>query len=504
MSTRLRRLSILTAVCLVGGIAVTRVVAHPPENPYDSTIFAPVADEAGIPIGLSLTASGFTAPLKGKHAPGDNSRVYVVDQAGKLWAVQLSNGSKTVMLDVTSRLVTLGVVGPGSFDERGFLGVAFHPGYASNGKFYTWTSEPNSGSPSPFPTTMPPGTTADHQNVLAEWHANSPGNPGAGATFVRELMRIDWPQFNHDAGDITFGPDGKLYVPTGDGGGADDHDGDQSITPPPGVVGHSGSGNAQNLGVALGKILRIDVDGNNSGNGKYGIPSDNPFVSTPGAVKEIWAYGLRNPFRLSFDDIPGGSGRLYVGDVGQNDIEEVSQIVKGGNYGWNIKEGTLWFVTNGAQPGFATATAPPNPPSGLIDPVAQFDTHHEGHSVIGGFIYRGNAIEPFKERYVFGEWSRLFAFPNGPDNYGRLFYLESKEKDLVSGTLSNIKEVNNFPEACAALGLTDPSRPPAAFEQSLSVLGFAQDSTGEVYILGNKTGRPFGDTGVMLKINPGP
>jgi glucose/arabinose dehydrogenase len=499
MSTRLRRLSIITAACLVAGVTVSRVVAHPPDAPYDSTIFAPVADEAGISIGLTLSASGLTSPLKGKQAPGETGRMYVVDQVGKLWAIELATGSKTVMLDVSSRLVTLGVVGPGSFDERGFLGVAFHPNYASNGKFYTWTSEPNGGAPEPFATTIPSGFTADHQNVLAEWHANSPGNPAAGATFVRELMRIDWPQFNHDAGDITFGPDGKLYIPTGDGGGADDEDGDQSINPPPGVIGHSGSGNAQKLTVALGKILRIDVDGNNSGNGKYGIPSDNPFVATPGAVKEIWAYGLRNPFRLSFDS---ESGRLYAGDVGQNDVEEVDLIVKGGNYGWNLKEGTLFFVGNGAQPGFASATPPPNPPTGVIDPIAQFDTHHEGHSVIGGFIYRGEAISQFKERYVFGEWSRLFAFPNGPDNFGRLFYLETKQKDLVSGTLSNIKEVHNFPEVCAALGLTDPSAPPKAFDQSLSVLGFAQDSAGEVYILGNRTGRPVGTGGVMVKIVP--
>jgi glucose/arabinose dehydrogenase len=497
MTTRLRRVSIISAAFLLGGATITGVLAHPPDDPFDSTIFAPVDDNQGVPIGLSITASGFTAPLKGKQAPGESGRMYVVDQAGLLWAVELATGSKTVMLDVSSRLVPLGVTpDPNSFDERGFLGVAFHPGYASNGKFYTWTSEPNAGPPSPFPTTMPLNTTADHQNVLAEWHANSPGNPAAGATFTRELMRIDWPQFNHDAGDITFGPDGMLYVPTGDGGGADDEDGDQSITPPPGVVGHSGSGNAQKLTVALGKILRIDVNGNNSGNGQYGIPSDNPFVATPGAVGEIWAYGLRNPFRLSFDT---ANGRLYAGDVGQNDIEEVDLIVKGGNYGWNLKEGSLFFVGNGALPGFATATAPPSPPTGVLDPVAQFDTHHEGHSVIGGFVYHGNAaVGALKDRYVFAEWSRLFAFPSGPDNFGRLFYLN--KKDPNSGELVKINEVKNFAEECAALGLTDPSAPEKAFDQSLSVLGFAQDSAGEMYILGNRTGRPFGTGGVMLKL----
>jgi glucose/arabinose dehydrogenase len=473
------------------------VDAHPPDGPYDNTVFAPVDDENGISLDLRIVASGLTAPLKGKTAPGDKRRLYVVDQPGQLWAIRLSTGEKTLFLDVSSRLVTLGVVGPGSFDERGFLGVAFHPRYARNGRFYTWTSEPNAGPPSPFPTTMPPGFTADHQNVLAEWKANSPGNPAAGATFVRELMRIDWPQFNHDAGDITFGPDGKLYVPTGDGGGADDEDGDQSINPPPGVVGHSGSGNAQKLTVALGKILRIDVDGNNSANGQYGIPSSNPFVNTPGAVKEIWAYGFRNPFRLSFDT---ETGRLYVGDVGQNDIEEVDLVVKGGNYGWNLKEGTAFFVGNGAAPGVATTTPPPNPPTGVIDPIAEFDTHHEGHSVIGGFVYRGSAFSRLKGRYVFGEWSRLFSFPNGPDNFGRLFYLRDRRPKL--GKQSKIFEFDNFADVAEDLGLTDPAAPPAAFRQTLSLLGFAQDRRGEIYVLGNKTGRPFGTTGVVLKLLP--
>ncbi len=499
-SKRLRYVAFLaTAGLVVGGLALRGVLAHPPDNPYDSTIFAPIEDNSGIPISLAITASGFTNPLKGKQAPGVPGRMYVVDQNGTLWAVELASGSKTVFLNVSSRLVPLGVTpDPNSFDERGFLGVAFHPGYASNGKFYTWTSEPNGAAPTPFPSTLPTGTAPNHQNVLAEWHANSPGNPAAGATFVRELMRIDWPQFNHDAGDITFGPaDGKLYVPTGDGGGADDFDGDQSINPPPGVVGHSVDGNAQKLTVPFGKILRIDVDGNDSGNGKYGIPSDNPFVSTPGAVKEIWAYGLRNPYRLSFDT---ANGKLYAGDVGQNDIEEVDLIVKGGNYGWNLKEGTLFFVQNGINPGFASATPPPSPPTGVIDPIAQYDTHHEGHSVIAGFVYHGSAIAQLQDRYVFGEWSRLFAFPSGPDNYGRILYLQ--EKNPAAGSLATIKEVKNFAEVAQAIGLTDPNQPPKFFPQTLSVSGFAQDGAGEVYVLGNRTGRPFGTGGVMVKIGP--
>ena len=149
------------------------------------------------------------------------------------------------------------------------------------------------------------------------------GSGGIGMR--RELMRTDWPQFNHNGGDLAFGPDRMLYVSMGEGGSADDQG-----------PGHRRGGNDQNLGVPLGKILRINVNGRNSRNGAYGIPPDNPFVSTAGALAEILALGFRNPFRLSFDR---ERGDLYVGDAGQNDLEEVDRVVAGGNYGWNAKEG---------------------------------------------------------------------------------------------------------------------------------------------------------------------
>ena len=483
-----RPLIIGAIVAVVASLGTAPAAAHPPTNPYDNTVFAPIRDEAGFKIGLKSVADGFTAPLRGVSAPREPRRTYVVDQVGKLWAVDLSTGAKTVFLDLSSRLVVLGVQGPGSFDERGFLGVAFHPNYRKNGKLYTYTSEPNSGRPT-FPTTLPAGTAADHQNVVAEWTANRPGDPAAGVNPAsrRELMRIDWPQFNHDAGDIAFGPDGKLYIPTGDGGGADDTE-----------VGHSGNGNAQKLTVPLGKILRIDVDARNSANRQYGIPRNNPFTATRGAVKEIWAYGFRNPFRMSFDT---RTGILIVGDVGQNDIEELDVVVKGGNYGWSRKEGTLCFDPKGAAPGVATkdcSTLPPLPAK-LIEPVAQYDTHHEGHSVIGGFVYHGDAIPFLKGRYVFGEWSRLFAFPAGPDNYGRLLYIEQRNLTGRHG-LRKIEEFRDFARESARLGLTNPAQPPAFFQQSLSVLGLGQDTRGEVYVFGNRTGRPFGTGGVMLKL----
>ncbi|MBI4561130.1 MAG: PQQ-dependent sugar dehydrogenase [Candidatus Rokubacteria bacterium] len=483
-------------------------LAHPPDQPFDDDVFAPIGP-GGFPIKLELVADGLTAPLKGKVAPGHANRLFVVDQAGILWAINLTTGAKTVFLDVSVRLVTLGVLGPGTFDERGFLGVAFHPDSESNGLLYTYTSEPTAGPPT-FPTTLPPGSAPDHQNVIAEWRAISPGNPALGVDPLsrRELIRVDWPQFNHDAGDLAFGPDRMLFISMGDGGGADDQDGQDFIvatgsfpivTAP--MVGHQGDGNSQKLNTPLGKILRIDVDGSNSANGQYGIPADNPFVGVgPDVVEEIWALGFRNPYRFSFDSV---TGRHFVGDVGQNDLEEVNVVVKGGNFGWNRKEGTFFFDPGDftADSGDATEVAPGPVPPGLIDPIAQYDTHFEGHSVIGGFVYRGNRIPQLAGRYVFGEFSRLFRFPLGPDNFGRILYLQQKK--MAGGKeLLDVREVHGFAEEAARLGLTDPTAPPAAFPQSLSVLGMGEDASGEAHVLGNRTGRPFGTGGVVLRIAP--
>jgi glucose/arabinose dehydrogenase len=478
------------------------LVTNPGIAESDTTILAPIEPLSGIAIKLALVSDGLNAPVEAKVAPGEKGRLYVVSQAGQVTAVDLRKGTKTPFVDVNPRLVPVGVLGPGSFDERGLLGLAFHPKYKKNGKFYLYTSEPIGPAPT-IPTTLPAGTAANHQNVVSEWRANAPGHPAAGATFVRELMRVDWPQFNHNAGDLEFGPDGKLYIATGDGGGSDDEDGDQSINPAPGVVGHPNGGNAQNLGVVLGKILRIDVDGNNSANHQYGIPKDNPFVKVPGAAGEVWAYGMRNPYRISFDS---ETGRLIAGDVGQNDLEEVDVIVKGGNYGWNKMEGTFCFVLNGILPGAATPNCPADLPSGLIDPIAQYDTRIEGFSVIGGFVYRGHKLKQLEGKYIFGDYSASFSFPNGPDNYGRLFYLD--DKHLGRPGLHMIKEFRGVAEEAARLGLTDPTRPPLAVPQTISLMGWAEDEDGNIYALGSRTGRAFapeGDRrqdGFILRLDP--
>ena len=172
---------------------------------------------------------------------------------------------------------------------------------------------------------MPSATIANHQTVIAEWQVPNPTDPTSvvDPTTIRELLRIDQPQFNHNAGGLNFGPDGMLYISLGDGGGADDVDGQESLGIP--MVGH-GTGNGQDTGTILGSILRIDPLGSNSANGKYGIPVDNPLFGNPDAVAEIFAFGFRNPFRFSFDQ---ETGEMYIADVGQNDNEEVSLGVAG-------------------------------------------------------------------------------------------------------------------------------------------------------------------------------
>ncbi len=482
---------LLASVLLATAVLAASTLAHPPFDPFDDTRFAPIT-HFGPAISVAVVAEGLTAPNKGVTAPGLPGYLFVVDQTGQIWAINLNSvgtdglPQRTLFLDVSARLVTLGVLGPDTFDERGLLGLAFHPQFATNRKFYTYTSEPNNGPPT-FTTTLPAGHPADHQNVVAEWKANDAANPGAGAdpNNRRELLRVDWPQFNHDGGDLAFGLDGFLYISMGDGGGADDRDGQLFIVAGTGgqeapIVGHGLDGNGQKLTVPLGKIHRIDVNGTNSANGQYGIPHNNPFVGTPGAVKEIFAFGFRNPFRFSFDS---RNGDLYVGDVGQNDIEEVNIVVRSGNYGWRIKEGTLFFNPNDNAEGFASREPPASAviPRNLKDPIAQYDTHHEGHSVIGGFVYRGSKVRDLVGRYVFGDFSLLFKFPTGPHDYGRLFHI------IPGGAgLRDINQIQVLPGNAL----------------SMALLGWGQDASRELYALGNISGVPFGTGGRVLKLVP--
>jgi glucose/arabinose dehydrogenase len=206
--------------------------------------------------------------------------------------------------------------------------------------------------------------------VVAEWTVD-PADPNVVDLLSRrELLRIDEPQSNHNGGDMHFGPDGMMYIALGDGGAADDQG-----------AGHSSEGNAQDLNNVLGKILRIDVDGTNSANGKYGVPADNPFVGKPG-VDEIFAYGFRNPYRFSFDRV---TGKLYVGDVGQNDVEEIDIVSSGGNYGWRLKKGSFFFDPNADAAGFTTTLPVAPVPRDVIEPIAEYDHGRERRFLHVGF-----------------------------------------------------------------------------------------------------------------------
>ncbi|MCE7982183.1 MAG: CHRD domain-containing protein [Caldilinea sp. CFX5] len=438
----------------------------------DNPITPTIVSTGSLQIALTTVVTDLVAPLYATAAPSLTSALFVVDQPGQIWQVDLTTSAKRLFLDVSTQLIPLGALGPKSFDERGLLGLAFHPNYATNGLLYTFMTEPISGTADY--STVPVTATANSQSVIAQWTVTNPTNPQSvvNPASKKVLLRIDKPQFNHNGGGLAFGPDGMLYIALGDGGGADDTDGQPFIGGQP-ITGHGPGGNGQDATNPLGAILRIDPLGANAPNGNYGIPANNPFTGAGDArLDEIFAYGLRNPFQISFDR---QSGQLYTGDVGQNKIEEVNIITAGGNYGWKYKEGTFFFDDNGTRSGFVTDIDPGNVPAGLIDPIAQYD-HDEGISVIGGFVYRGSKLAGLNGVYIFGDWSRSFGTP-----LGRLFYL----------TPTNA--IREF-------------RLQGASSLPLFVHGFGQDTGGELYVLGNTTGIPFPNaegknTGVVLRID---
>jgi len=284
----------------------------PLENPIARRI-----PKGTIVVELKDIARGLVAPL-GLAAPNDGSkRLFVYDQIGLVWIIQDGKRLAKPFLDVRSRLVKLSK----PYDERGLIGFVLHPDFAKNGKLYTFSSE-LVGPAADFTATLPAGEKFNCQSVLAEWTVSASNANLVNKASRRELLRIDKPQFNHNGGQLAFGRDKLLYIAVGDGGAADDQG-----------SGHAADGNGQSIDVIYGKILRIDVQGSNSANGRYGIPATNPFAGKPG-LDEIYAYGFRNPWAFSSDR---KTGKIYVGDVGQNDIEEIDVLVKGGNFGWRLK-----------------------------------------------------------------------------------------------------------------------------------------------------------------------
>ena len=416
--------------------------------------------KGNISIELASIVSGLVSPINLKPAPDGTGRLFVADQKGIVYIILNDQLLPSPFLDLSNRLISLGA----NYDERGLLGIAVHPDFGNQNsvgyhKFYTYTSEPVAGN-ADF-TTDPPIANPNHQSVVAEWIVDSQEPNIIDQSSRREIMRIDEPQANHNAGDMAFGHDGYLYISFGDGGNANDVGN-----------GHGQSGNGQNINTVLGSILRIDpldplvtTESTDliSDNGKYRIPVNNPFVGIEG-IDEIFAYGFRNPYAFGFDS---ATGKLILGNVGQNHIEEIEVVRKGKNYGWNLKEGSFRFDPNTGNVTDDLAGLPTN----LTDPVAQYD-HDEGIAVIGGFIYRGNAIPELFGKYIFGDLSRGFASPGG-----RLFYT-----DLDIGLIHEL-----------VIGVDNR-------DLNLYVKGFGQSLDGEIYLLASSNLGPSGSGGKIFKI----
>ena len=306
-------------------------------------------------IGLRQVASGLAFPLYLTAPPDDPSRVFVVEKGGRIRVIRNDSLLATPFLDLTGRVSTGG--------EQGLLGLAFHPAYAQNRVFvvnYTNTQGDTRIS------TFRAGAVPEVADPASE----------------RVILAVDQPFANHNGGMLAFGPDGMLYAGLGDGGSSGDP-----------------QGNGQNRSVLLGKILRLAI----AGDGTASVPADNPFAGQAGARAEIWSYGLRNPWRFSFDR---ATGDLYIGDVGQNELEEINastdaaQFGRGANYGWNIVEGTECF-----SPASGCVR------TGLAPPVLVYG-HGQGCSVTGGYVYRGSAIPSLVGHYFYADycagWVRSF------------------------------------------------------------------------------------------------
>jgi glucose/arabinose dehydrogenase len=324
-------------------------------------------------ISMQVVVSGLNAPLDLEQPSDGSGRLFVVEQGGTIRIIQNGSLLPQAFLNITSKVMVQ--------DEMGLLGLAFHPDFQTNRKFYV-NYVRNAGG--------------QFQSVIAEYLASVANPNQSDASSERILLTVNQVSnfTNHKAGQLAFGPDGFLYFGLGDGGSGGD------------PFGHG-----QNTQTLLGKMLRIDVDAVSPGL-QYRIPPDNPFVAG-GGLPEIWAYGFRNPWRFSFDR---STNRVFVADVGQDNFEEIDLLQKGGNYGWNTMEGQHCF----------------NPPAGcnmagLILPIAEY-SHQEGNAVIGGFVYRGANIPALRGAYIFGDlgtgkiWELQETSPN---NWARTLLLQS-------------------------------------------------------------------------------
>ncbi len=300
-------------------------------------------------------------PIVITHAGDGTDRLFIASQKGKIYIVpntpedeDLEEGK--LFLDISDRVIYLD-----KKNEMGLLGMAFHPDFKKNGEFFVYYSSPE---------------TPNATSVISRFRVSKDNPDQALADSEEILMKVEQPAWNHNGGTIVFGPDGMLYIVFGDGG-----------------AGGDAFHNGQNLSTMLGSICRIDVNHKSPGL-NYAIPKDNPFEDgkTPTFAtirKEIWAYGFRNPWRIAFDD---KTGKLWAGDVGQGVWEEIDIVVKGGNYGWSVREGKHPFGPNGVEAR-----------KHLIEPIWEYD-HNIGKSITGGSVYRGKAIPAIQGMYIYGDY----------------------------------------------------------------------------------------------------
>ena len=335
------------------------------------------------PFDLELVVGALVHPVFVTHADDGSDRLFVVEQAGRILVIDGGTVRPDPFLDISHRVVEGG--------ERGLLGLAFHPQFSTNGRYFVHFTRRSDGA-----------------SVLAEFRVSA--DPNRSRPRGRTLLVVHQPFANHNGGMIAFGPDGYLYMALGDGGSGGD----------PG-------NRAQDPGVLLGKILRLDVDGDRP----YGIPPDNPFASG-GGRPEIWALGLRNPWRFSFDR---RTGRLLVGDVGQGRVEEINVVRPGANYGWRVLEGTLCY-----QPRQGCER------TGLELPRTQY-RHIGGRcSVTGGYVYRGQEIPALRATYLFADYCS-----------GEIFGLRAGRRSVLLDT-------------------------------GLSISSFGEDEAGELYVADRRGG----------------
>ncbi len=349
--------------------------ADTPTSPPPTETTVPAASTLPDPASYAweLVASGLTRPVDLTHAGDGSGRLFVVEQVGVIRIIQDGQVLDPPFLDLRDR------VGAQS-NEQGLLGLAFHPEYAVNGYFYVNYTDFR-------------GNTH-----LARFQRTEDPNRADPASEM-ELLSVEQPYPNHNGGGLAFGPEGNLYAGLGDGGSAGDP-----------------QGNGQSTDTLLGKVLRLDVNVE-----PYGIPADNPFVDG-GGRPEIWAYGLRNPWRLAFDPL---TGDLYIGDVGQNAWEEIDFQPAGApgglNYGWVYREGQHQYQGN-----------PPADLS-LVEPVAEYD-HGQGCSVTGGVVYRGGALPAWQGVYLYGDYctGRVWGLLRGADGGFQSAFLFATEARISS------------------------------------------------------------------------